>query len=70
MQKNPIEYILAVHKLLNQNAMGIIHGAYCNTLGILLLTITQAAYCTLTGADFVTPTQPANPVISPFASKV
>eukprot|EP00957_Ditylum_brightwellii_P000022 1394-Ditylum_brightwellii.AAC.1 len=54
------ELIQAVHKLLNQNATGILRGTYGNTLGMLGLTITPTAYHTLAGADFVTPTQPAN----------
>ena len=64
------EAIRAIHKLLNQNATGILRGAYGNTLGMLGLTITPAAYRTLAGANFVTPIRPAPPVIPPFASNV
>eukprot|EP00957_Ditylum_brightwellii_P075592 5745322-Ditylum_brightwellii.AAC.1 len=64
------EAIRAIHKLLNQNATGILRQAYGNALGMLGLTITPAAYCTLAGADFVTPVRPARPVIPPFASNI
>eukprot|EP00957_Ditylum_brightwellii_P045042 3416753-Ditylum_brightwellii.AAC.1 len=36
------EAIQAIHKLLNQNATGILHRAYGNALGMLGLTITPA----------------------------
>eukprot|EP00957_Ditylum_brightwellii_P156793 11933894-Ditylum_brightwellii.AAC.1 len=64
------EVIQAIHKLLNQNATGILCGAYGNALGILGLTITPAAYRTLARANFVTPIRPAPPKIPPFASNV
>eukprot|EP00957_Ditylum_brightwellii_P210965 15365610-Ditylum_brightwellii.AAC.4 len=59
--------VRSVQKLLNQNATGILRGAYGNMLGMLGLTITLAAYHTLAGVDFVMPTRPLPPVIPPFA---
>eukprot|EP00957_Ditylum_brightwellii_P193024 14696435-Ditylum_brightwellii.AAC.1 len=37
------ESIRSVHKLLKQNATGILRGAYGNTLGLLGMTVTPAA---------------------------
>eukprot|EP00957_Ditylum_brightwellii_P106276 8106958-Ditylum_brightwellii.AAC.1 len=62
--------IQLVHKLLNQNATGILSRAYGNTLGTLGLTITPAAYDTMVGADSIMPTRPPPPFIPPFASNV
>eukprot|EP00957_Ditylum_brightwellii_P102186 7789445-Ditylum_brightwellii.AAC.1 len=54
------EAIRSEHKFLNQNATGILHEAYGNTLGMLELTITTAAHRTLAGEDYVVPTRPTN----------
>ena len=64
------ESIRSIHKLLNQNATGVLRGAYGNTLGLLGLTITRDLYWTLAGQDFVLPTRPAAPALPPFASNV
>eukprot|EP00957_Ditylum_brightwellii_P023895 1801800-Ditylum_brightwellii.AAC.1 len=63
--------IKPIHKLLNQNATGKLHGEYENTLGLLGLALMTDAYKTLTGANFVLPTPPTpqlQPVLPPFAS--
>eukprot|EP00957_Ditylum_brightwellii_P101307 7719964-Ditylum_brightwellii.AAC.1 len=70
VEEPTFETTWSVHKLLNHNAMGILHGAYGNILGMLGLPKTPAAYNTLAGADFITPTAPANLVILPFASNI